>query len=143
MQNIINLLDRELETVARAYKIPPAILKGNIADVGQSTDNLLTFCIDPLVNLIQTAINKSKYGKLVLKGSFLRIDTTSIKHIDVFSIADKIDKLISDGVYSVNEIREKINDTLLNTDWSDKHYMTKNYTEIDKLDDENLKGGGE
>ena len=143
MQNIINLLDRELETVARAYKIPPAILKGNIADVGQSTDNLLTFCIDPLVNLIQTAINKSKYGKEVLKGSFVRIDTTSIKHIDVFSIADKIDKLISDGVYSVNEIREKINDTLLNTDWSNKHYMTKNYTEIDKLDDENLKGGGE
>ena len=140
MQNIINLLDRELETVARAYKIPPAILKGNIADVGQSTDNLLTFCIDPLVNLIQTAINKSKYGKEVLKGSFVRIDTTSIKHIDVFSIADKIDKLISDGVYSVNEIREKINDTLLNTDWSDKHYMTKNYTEIDKLDDA---GGGD
>lgn len=140
MQNIIALLDRELESVARAYKIPPAILKGNIADVEQSTDNLLTFCIDPLVNLIQTAINKSKYGKEVLKGSFVRIDTTSIKHIDVFSIADKIDKLISDGVYSVNEIREKINDTLLNTDWSDKHYMTKNYTEIDKLDDA---GGGD
>lgn len=134
MQNIIALLDRELESVARAYKIPPAILKGNIADVEQSTNNLLTFCIDPLVNLIQTAINKSKYSKNVLQGSYLLIDTTSIKHIDVFSIADKIDKLISDGIYSIDEIRSKIKDTVIGEEFSMKHYITKNYTDINKLD---------
>ena len=134
MQNIIALLDRELESVARAYKIPPAILKGNIADVEQSTNNLLTFCIDPLVNLIQTAINKAKYGKDVLKGSYILIDTTSIKHIDVFSIADKIDKLISDGIYSIDEIRAKIKDTVIGEEFSMKHYITKNYTDINKLD---------
>ena len=60
-------------------------------------------------------------------------------HIDVFEIAEKIDKLISTGMYSIDELRSKISDTILNTDWSDKHWITKNYSEITQID--NLEGG--
>lgn len=136
MTDIRNLLDEQFIRVAQAYKIPPSILKGDIANVEEITNNLLTFCIDPIVDLLQTEINRKMYGKSVLKGSKLVIDTTCILHIDVFAIADKIDKLISDGVFSIDEIRSMIKVSILCKDWSEKHYMTKNYTGISQLDTE-------
>lgn len=143
MKDIRDLLEEEFTRVAQAYKIPPAILKGDIANVSEITNNLLTFCIDPIVDLLQTEINRKLYGKAVLKGNKLVIDTTAIMHIDVFSVADKIDKLISDGIYSIDEIRTKISDYALNADYSKQHYITKNYTKIENLDKatETCKGG--
>ena len=137
MVDIQNLMKEAFERAAQAFKIPPALLKGDISDVAKLTDNYLTFCIDPLIDLISEENNRKRYGKAnYLKGSYLKIDTTCIKHIDVFSIAEKIDKLISSGMYSVDGLLKKVGDTSLNTDWSEKHWITKNYSEITKLDQE-------
>ena len=133
LTDIRNLLDEEFIRVAQAYKIPPAILKGDIANVSEITGNLLTFCIDPIVDLLQTEINRKLYGKAVLKESEIVIDTTCILHIDVFAIAEKIDKLISTGMYSINELRRKIGDTVLKEAYGEKHFITKNYTGIDHM----------
>lgn len=138
--DITKLLDDAFIRVAQALKIPPSLLKGDIADIEKLTDNFLTFCIDPLVDLIQTEINRKRYGKdNFLKGSYLYIDTTTIKHIDIFAIAEKIDKLISTGMYSIDELRKKLKDTALNKDWSKNHWITKNYQGINQIDKE----GGE
>lgn len=142
--DIQNITKEIFDRVAQGYKIPPAILRGDIADVGKITENLLTFSIDPLVDMIVEEINRKRFGKKAyLKGSYLDIDTTCIKHIDVFAIADKIDKLLADGVYSIDGIRRKIGEPQLKTDWSEKHWITKNYSSIEILDqqDDNLKGG--
>lgn len=137
LTDIRNLLDEEFTRVAQAYKIPPSILKGDIANVSEITDNLLTFCIDPIVDLIQTENNRKMYGRKVLQGSKMVIDTTAILHVDIFSIAEKIDKLISSGMYSINELRRKIGDTILKESYADKHWITKNYSGITDV----LKGG--
>lgn len=142
--DITKLLDDAFIRAAQALKIPPTLLKGDIADIEKITDNFLTFCIDPLVDLIQTEINRKRYGKNnFLKGTYLYINTTTIKHLDIFAIAEKIDKLISTGMYSIDELRKKLKDTLLNTDWSKKHWITKNYQEINQIDQTNNLGGGE
>lgn len=140
MVDIQNLIKEAFQRAAQALKIPPALLMGDIADVNNVTDNYLTFSIDPIVDLISEEINRKRYGKTeYLKKSYLRIDTTCIKHIDIFSIAEKIDKLVSNAMYSVDDLLEKVGDTPLNTEWSVKHWITKNYSEITKLDQE----GGE
>lgn len=85
--------------------------------------------------MLEKEINRKRYGKTAyLKGSFLRIDTTCIKHVDIFSVAEKIDKLISCGVYSVDELRAKLKEVALNTKWSKQHWITKNYSQIDNLE---------
>lgn len=138
--DITKLLDDAFIRAAQALKIPPSLLKGDIADIEKITDNFLTFCIDPLVDLIQTEINRKRYRKdNFLNGSYLYIDTTTIRHLDIFSIAEKIDKLISTGMYGIDELRKKLKDTTLNTDWSENHWITKNYQGIDQIDSE----GGE
>ena len=127
VNDIASITKEAISRVAQAFRIPPALLQGDIADVGKLVDELLTFCIDPLADLIQTEINRKRYGKVAyLAGTYLRIDTTCIKHIDVFDVAQAVDKLISDRVYNVDEIRKKLGDVPLNTWWSKQYVMTKN-----------------
>lgn len=135
MVDIQNLIKEAFERVAQALKIPPTLLKGDIADIEKITDNFLTFCIDPLVDMICEEINRKRYGKEeYLKGSYIDIDTTCIKHIDIFAIAEKIDKLIASGMFSIDDLRRKLRETLLKTDWSEKHWITKNYQDINDLE---------
>ncbi len=133
--DIQNLTREIFDRVAQAYKIPPAILRGDIADIEKITDNLLTIGIDPVVEMIQEEIIRKRYGKKAfISKSYLFIDTTNIRHIDIFKIAEKIDKLISSGMYSIDGLLEKVGDIPLNTEWSKKHWITKNYSDIDNLE---------
>lgn len=134
MVDIASISKEIFDRVAQAFKISPALLRGDIADVEKITDNLLTFCIDPLVDILKEEIIRKRYGKAAfLAGSYLSIDTTRIKHIDIFSIAEKFDKLIASGGYSIDELRIKAGDTPLNTWWSKKHWITKNYSDIERM----------
>lgn len=134
MVDISSITKEAFERSAQAFKIPPALLRGDIADVGKITDNFLTFCIDPIVDMISEENNRKRFGKAAfLKGSYLRVDTTCIKHIDIFSISEAFDKLVASGGYSIDELRIKAGDTPLNTDWSKKHWMTKNYQDVEDL----------
>lgn len=133
--DIESIVKEALSRAAQALKIPPAVLLGDVADIDKLIDDYLTFCIDPLCTMLEKEINRKRYGKTAyLKGSFLRIDTTCIKHVDIFSVAEKIDKLISCGVYSVDELRAKLKEVALNTKWSGQHWITKNYSQIDNLE---------
>ncbi|MCB2311614.1 phage portal protein [Clostridium tagluense] len=134
----INTLTKEIfERVAQAFKIPPALLKGDISDVSSITDNLLTFGIDPLCDMISEEGNRKRFGKKAfLENTYLKVDSTSIKHIDLFSISEKFDKLLASGGYSIDELRVKAGDTPLNTDFSKQHYITKNYQKIETLGQE-------
>lgn len=133
--DIQNLIKEAFERVAQALKIPPALLRVDIADIEKITDNFLTFCIDPIVDMICEEINRKRYGKKsYLEGSYLEIDTTCIKHIDIFAIAEKVDKLIASGMFSIDELRRKLRDTLIKKDWSEKHWITKNYQDINALE---------
>ncbi len=133
--DIATLTKEAFERAGQAFKIPPAILRGDIADVEQLTDNLLTFCVDPFCDLVSEEIIRKRFGEdEFIKGNYLKVDTTCIKHIDIFSIAEKIDKLIASGTYNIDEIREKAGDTKLNTEFSKKYWITKNYQDIEKLE---------
>ncbi len=133
--DIQNLIKEAFARVAQVLKIPPAILNGDIADIEKITDNFLTFCIDPLVDMINEEINRKRYGKKAyLAGTYLNVDTTCIKHIDIFTIAEKIDKLIACSAYNVNELRRKLGDVKINEEWASKYYITKNYQDVNSVE---------
>lgn len=139
VKDITDILDEIVETVARAFNMPASLLKGDIADIDRLTKNFLTFCIDPICEMMQNEINRKRYGKEQMRrGNYIRIDTTRVMHTDIFEIAEKIDKLIASGMYCIDELRKKLGDTELNTEQSQKHWITKNYTDIAEV-----KGGEE
>ena len=105
------------------------------------TKNFLTFCIDPICEMIQTEINRKRYGIAEIhKGNYLKVDTTTVMHTDVFDIAEKIDKLIASGMYCIDELRKKLGDAPLNTEESRKHFITKNYEDLSSIQ---AAGGGD
>lgn len=137
--DINSLVDAALSRAAQAVRLPPALMKGDTAaDMDIVLDNTLTLCADPLADLIGEEITRSRYGKEEwLKGNYIKVDTSCIKHIDIFSVAEKVDKYIADGVYNVDEIRVKLGDYPLNTKESQQYRITKNYESVQNV------GGGE
>ena len=79
-------------------------------NVDSATDQFLTFCVDPLADALQEEINRKRNGLEGLRqGNFGQFDTGRIKHIDL------------------------LGQPLICEDWAWKHFMTKNYADIEKV----------
>lgn len=130
VKDVSDLTDEIFEKVANALQIPVKLLRGDVANVSDLTKNLVAFGIRPIANLIQTENNRKLYGQKVLKGSYQLIDTNSILYSDINNMADAMAKMIGSSLWSIDEARTRIGEAPLNTEWSSKHWMTKNNTEI-------------
>lgn len=133
-RDIKAMIDDIYDLTARALRIPPALLRGELAEIGNSVDNFLTFGIDPLTDLISEEITRKRCGyEGFSKGNYIKIDTKTIKHIDLLSIATAIDKLIASGSFCINDIRKACGETEIDEEWASKHFITKNYSSIDDI----------
>ncbi len=133
-RDIKALADDIYDFTARAFSFPPSLAKGDVQDTEKATDELLTFCIDPLARLLEKEINRKRNGLSgCMAGNYLRIDTTAVKHIDIFEIAAPVDKLISSGTHTINDIRRIIGETPIDEEWADAHFITKNYSTVEEV----------
>ncbi len=133
-RDIRAMIDDVTDFTARAYGIPPPLVNGSVQNVESATDQFLTFCVDPLADSLEEEINRKRNGLEGLRrGDFVRFDTGRIKHIDLLDAAGSIDKLLSSGVECVNDIRALLGQPLINEPWAWKHFMTKNYADIEKV----------
>ena len=130
LNDIRNLINDATTSVGQALSIPIGLLKGDLTEIDSVTNNFLTFCIEPIVKLLETEINRKRYGKQTLKGSCIKIDSSTIKQKGLFEVAEACDKLLADGMYCIDDLRIKLGDSALNTDFSKKHFLTKNYQDI-------------
>lgn len=125
------------DRACNVYHIPPSILRGDVTNQDDAINVMLSFGVKPALKVIETEVNRKSYGKAVLNGWQMRIDTTHIKTVDVFGVAEKVDKLIQDRVYNPNGIREKLDDEPIPEPWADEYTMTKNMEVVE------TGGGGE
>ena len=141
-RDIRAMIDDVTDFTARPYGIPPSLLNGSVQNVDSATDQFLTFCVDPLTDMLQEEINRKRNGLEGLRrGNFVQFDTGRIKHIDLLGAAGSIDKLVSSGVECVNDIRALLGQPLINAPWAWKHFMTKNYADIEKVLRSMVEGG--
>jgi HK97 family phage portal protein len=133
-RDIKAMIDDIYDFTARAFNIPPVLLKGDLANSKDAVESYLTFCVDPLTDMLQEEINRKRSGyEGFIKGTFVKIDTKTIKHIDLLSVATSIDKLISSGAFCINDIRVAVGDEAINEDWANQHWITKNYSSVEEL----------
>lgn len=127
-------INYEFEIAGRAWRIPKALILGDVADVEKITKNFLTFAIDPITEKLGEEITRKRYGEKEFgKGNYIDINTNCIQHIDIFEQANNCDKLLSSGLYCIDELRTKLGDTAIGKGWSQKHYITKNYAEAESM----------
>jgi hypothetical protein len=48
-------------------------------------------------------------------------------------VADKADKLIASGVASIDEVRRVLDMPAIGTEFSQKHWITKNYSDVSEI----------
>lgn len=127
-------IDDIFDFVAIAFQVPPQLLKGDVADTEKARDNFLTFCVNPIAEILTDEINRKFYGKdAYLERTYVKLDTTRIKAVNIKDIASALDILTRIGAYSVDDSLRALGMEPLNTEWSKARWMTKNYERIEKL----------
>ena len=112
---------------ARAFLIPVVLINGNVEGTADANKRFLTYVIDPLCDQIQEELNRKRYGyESWRSGSYVRVDSSSIIHFDVFENASNIEKVVGSGVFSLNDVLRAANQTAIPEDWANRHYMTLN-----------------
>lgn len=134
IKDVTDLTDEIYDRVANALQLPPALLKGDIADIKDLTRNAITFAMEPIAHVIETENNRKLYGQRVQEGCYQKIDTSTIMHMSTAELATAADKMIGSG-WTLDEIRRKTGDPILNTEFSNRRFITKNYAAMELLDD--------
>ena len=126
--DIIAMRKETFEVVAQAMKIPLPMMYGNITNMNEIVKVYLSFCIDPLADMIGEEFTRKYYSFAEWQaGNYVRVDTSNINHIDIFEVADKVAKIISSGAANVDEVRERLGWNALGTEFSTAYWMTKNF----------------
>lgn len=123
------------EIVAQAFQIPLDLMFGDVDNIDEIVKVFLTFCIDPIADMLTEELTRKIYNGYDnwAKGNYIKVDTSSIQHIDVLDIADKADKLIASGTCCIDEVRKIIGFNALNTVFSQTHFITKNYSTAENM----------
>lgn len=126
--NLSALVDNEIKLAALAFKIPPALFRGETTGVSHITRNFISIAVKPPATMICQELNAQLNGvKGMLKGNRYFIDYADIQYVDVFDVADKAEKLLGTSIFNVDDILRKIGEPTRNTASSTKYILSKNF----------------
>lgn len=125
-RDIKAMVEDVFDFTARAVGIPAVLVKGGVEATGDAMRRALTSCIDPICDQISEEGTRKRYGFEAWRGgSYLRMDSSSVQHFDLFANAANIEKLLGSG-WSLNDIRRAAGEEPITEPWADEHLITKN-----------------
>jgi HK97 family phage portal protein len=140
-RDIRALVEDIFDFTARSFNIPAVLINGKIEGTAGAEGRFLTYCIDPTCDQLQEEIVRKRYGyDEWQKGNYLRIDSSSIMHFDLFENAANIEKIIGTGAFTINDVRRAAGQAEINEEWANQSFMTKNIASIDEIANP-IKGG--
>ncbi len=133
-RDIKALIEDIFDFTARGFLIPAVLVNGKIEGTQDANSRFLTNCIDPLCDQLQEEITRKRYGYAAWQaGNFVRVDSASILHFDLFSNAANVEKLVGSAAFSINDILRAANQPTLDEPWADTHFLTKNISTMDDV----------
>ncbi|EJV41732.1 phage portal protein [Bacillus toyonensis] len=131
-RDIKNIAKDMLEFVASAFHIPPSLLSG-IPDPGSKEqqgdlDNFILFAVRPIGEMIAGEYNRKFLTKdQFLTKTYIKFDMKNFKLFDLTKFANAVDKLFAVGGLSINDVIERSGGEVINEEWANERYVTKNY----------------
>jgi hypothetical protein len=121
------LADTINKECAAAYDIPLGVFNGQITEQSDATNEFITYAVSPVAEVINDTLNAKLVGQAdYVAGERVFVWLAHFKHIDVIDAANSLDKLRAIG-FTLDEIFEMVGYPALNTDFSTKRALTKNY----------------
>lgn len=128
-KSVNSILEEALSKVGRAFNIPKSVMLGDFEK--DDLENIMTFSLDGIAEMISQAFNRRWYGyRSYKKGTYCKLDTMNARHLDMVSVASISNNIISSGIYTINEVREKVGEPLIDPEIGDVHFITRNYAVI-------------
>lgn len=126
-RDIKAMIDDIFNFTAQACMVPAVLAAGKVEATADANNRFLTYCLDPICDQITEEATRKRYGyDLWRKGDYLRMDSSSIIHFDLFANAANVEKLVGSGAFTINDILRAAGQVTINEPWADEHYMTKN-----------------
>lgn len=130
-EEIRGMIEDIFAWTARCRHIPVVLLTGKVEDTGDATSRFLSDCIDPICDQLQEEINRKRYGfDAWARGDYMTVDSSSIRHFDMFANASNVEKLVGSGAFCVNDVLRAAGLPEIDEPWAYKHYLTKNIADI-------------
>lgn len=134
VNDLVKLKRDLIDDVAKMLGIPVNLVHGDVADLENTMTAFYKFGLKPLNKLINDELDAKFFTEEEhLDGYHVRI--LGIDRKDPLEFAVQIDKLISSGTFTPNDVLDLLGQPLSNDERLDKYYITKNYSE------QTLKGG--
>lgn len=133
-RDIKAMVEDIFDFTARAMLIPAVLVNGKIEGTEDANKRFLTSCIDPICDQLQEEITRKRYGyEQWERGTYIKVDSSSILHFDMFAEAPNVEKLVGSGAYTINDLRRAANQPEIQEPWADQHYMTKNIAAMSEI----------
>lgn len=119
--------------VANILGIPSALIFGDLSEYETAMKAYMRLTAKPLIEQIRDEL----VAKLIAKESYEKGETIIISGVsekDPIDSAEAVDKLVSSGVYTRNEVREKFGDERSEDERLDEFVITKNYQTLDDFE---------
>ena len=127
-EDIISIRKDMFDAVAMCFRIPVSMLYGNTNNFESVWTSFVTFCVDPIARAMADEVaRKTLTEEEWAAGGRVVIDTSHIKHVDIFDVADKVEKLVGSSVDTPNEIRTFTRQRPVRAAGMDDYQRTKNF----------------
>lgn len=127
-EDIINIRKDMFDAVAACFRVPVSLLYGNTNNFEAVWTSFVTFCVDPIARAMADEIaRKTLTEEEWMAGGRVVVDTSHIKHVDLFDVADKVEKLVGSSIDTPNEIRTFTGQRPVSAPGMDEYQRTKNF----------------
>ncbi len=132
--DVIAIRKEMFDVVAQAFKIPLSMMYGNITNIKDMQNMFLSFTIDPLADMLSEEITRKMYPFDAWKrGNYVKVDTSTITHVDIIDVAANVGAAISTGVVRVDDMRKRLDMQPYGDEFGNMRFVTRNYATIDEV----------
>lgn len=125
-----------IDDVSNILGIPNGLIYGDVADNQKNYAIFIEAVIEPIAGKLIDGLNHIVYSKSeIIAGHTVKM--LGVRRRDMFELSSNIDKLISSGTVTRNEVREELGRSAV--EGGDRFLITKNY----EFEDGKLRGGEE
>lgn len=127
-EDVIAIRKDMFDAVAACFRVPVSLLYGNTNNFESVWTSFVTFCVDPIARAIGDEIARKTLteGEWAAGGRVV-VDTSHIKHVDLFDVADRVEKLVGSSIDTPNEIRAFTRQRPVRSAGMDDYQRTKNF----------------
>ena len=132
VDEVNKVLNGFIDKVAMALRIPANLLYGEMADTKEASRNYMKFCINPLLKQISDEFTSKLFEREDIESKDYGLEIRPLSLENLFDRAEAIDKLVSSGTFTRNEVRVEAGKKPSDDPELDKYLITKNHEHADE-----------